>query len=117
MNNPTAPAPALLAAIAAFDDTEREPVQAWGKTFYIGIMDEAAYQSWMSLKDRLQPGTCRAILVAHCLTDEEGNRVFTNEQIPALRRKSAKTVERLFYLARDKNDLSPEKKTLEPTQT
>lgn len=38
----------------------------------------------------------RAKLVAKCLCDEEGNRLFTEQEIPALGEKSASVLDRLF---------------------
>jgi hypothetical protein len=38
----------------------------------------------------------RAKLVAKCLCDEDGNRLFTEQEIPALGEKSAAVLDRLF---------------------
>jgi len=38
----------------------------------------------------------RAKLVAKCLCDEEGNRLFTEQEIPSLGEKSAAVLDRLF---------------------
>lgn len=97
----------LKTAIANFDDRQLEPVEAWGQTLYIGVMDDDAFTSWLQFDDRMETGKCRAILLAHTICDKEGNRVYTNEDIPALRRKSHRTIDKLFLIARDKNDLTP----------
>lgn len=50
----------------------------------------------------------RARLVALCLVDEEGKRVFTDQQVDALGAKSAKALDRLFWKARELNILEEE---------
>lgn len=48
----------------------------------------------------------RARLVGRCLVDEAGARVFTDAQIEALGRKSAKALDRLFEAASRLNGLT-----------
>lgn len=47
----------------------------------------------------------RARLIAMCAVDEHGNRLFTEDDIPRLSRKSAKVMERLFDAARKLNGI------------
>jgi hypothetical protein len=45
----------------------------------------------------------RAKLVAKCLCDEEGNRLFTEAEIPALGEKSAAVLDKLFTICMKHN--------------
>jgi hypothetical protein len=45
----------------------------------------------------------RAKLVAKCLCDDEGNRLFTEQEIPALGEKSAAVLDKLFTVCMKHN--------------
>ena len=48
----------------------------------------------------------RARLVVLCIVDDEGNRVFKDNEAPALGKKSAKALDTLFAVAQKLNGLS-----------
>lgn len=50
----------------------------------------------------------RARLVALCIVDGEGNRLFSDEEVKALGGKSGKVLDRLFDEARKLSGLTPE---------
>jgi len=50
----------------------------------------------------------RSKLVARCLGDEQGNRLFSDKEIAQLARKSAKVVDKLFMKCQEINGMSEE---------
>jgi|CXWL01.1.fsa_nt_gi hypothetical protein len=93
--------------ILAVDDITRElvPVPEWGGDVFVGIMSGAARDAWemecAAAKEskRPTPDNFRATLCAHCICDEKGARLFALSDIPALGKKSAVALDRVFEVA------------------
>lgn len=88
------------AAILAADDkkTITMDVPEWGGSVVIRVMSgterdrfEAEFVNGNKSVDMV-----RAKLVAKCLCDERGDRLFTEQEIPSLGEKSAAVLDRLF---------------------
>jgi len=54
---------------------------------------------------RYKPGDLNSKLLARCLADEDGNRLFSDDEIDALGQKSAAVLDRLFKVAEEMNGL------------
>jgi hypothetical protein len=92
--------------------TETVKVAEWGGEVLVASMSgadrDAFEQSLFETvgKDRRQNlNNARAKLVARCLVDEAGNRLFEESDIAALGRKSAKALDRVFEAAQRLNGL------------
>ncbi len=97
----------ILAAI----DIKQEVVETpeWGKGTGVIIQgmtgaDRDAYEVSMQVKTGKEKGNMnlenlRARLIAYSAVDEDGNRIFTESQVEALGKKSAKVLDRLFDAA------------------
>lgn len=88
------------AAILAANDKKMVEIEVseWGGTVKVRVMSgterdrfEAEFVGGNKSVDMV-----RAKLVAKCLCDEEGNRLFTEQEIPALGEKSASVLDKLF---------------------
>lgn len=55
---------------------------------------------------RLRPAAIRATLVSLCACDVEGNRLFTDQDVEFLARKSAAAIDRIYEAARRLNKVS-----------
>lgn len=95
---------------ASFVDVE---VPEWGGTVRIASMsaaDRDAFEATLipekGKRQADKMANFRARFVAKCLTDEEGNRLFTDKDIVELGRKNANVVNRLFDRARDLNGMT-----------
>lgn len=104
-------------AILGADDLEYEEldVPEWGGTVRVRSLSGAerdAYEASM----RLQRGkefianmaNIRAKLVAKCVVDENGERIFTDNDAPALGEKSASALDRIFEVAARLSRISDE---------
>ncbi len=58
-------------------------------------------------KARMNLRNVRAKLVALCVVDEQGNRLFTDDDVEALGRKSAAALDRIFEVAQRLSGLTP----------
>lgn len=88
------------AAILAADDkkTFTVDVPEWGGSVVIRVMSGTERDRFESefVGGNKNVEMVRAKLVAKCLCDEEGNRLFNEQEIPALGEKSAAVLDRLF---------------------
>jgi len=99
--------------ILSADDlkTEAVPVPEWGdgaevlvsvldgeRREYFERMAQERKDSKVSAEDHF-----RATLLASVLVDESGNRLFSDEDIPALNKKSSVVLDRLFTVAQRVN--------------
>ena len=99
------------AKILAANDIVQEVVETpeWGKGTGVIIqgmtgVDRDAYETSMQEKDskgkqKANFTNLRARLVAYSAVDEGGNRIFTENQVEELGKKSAKVLDRLFDAA------------------
>lgn len=87
----------------------------WGGTVRLREMTAAERDDWEDfiLSGRSADGkikglkNIRATLVSLCAVDEDGQRLFANEDMTALSGKSAAILERLFVAAQKLNSLTP----------
>lgn len=85
------------------DDLELEdvPVPEWGGTVRVRGLTGAERDSYeMRMAIARQKGETdidiRASLVGRCMVDENGDRLFTNKELPQLARKSGAVLDRVF---------------------
>lgn len=101
-------------AILAADDlpTKEVPVPRWGGSVRVRSMtgcerDQFEAEIVASRRDgKVSPGNVRARFVAMCVIDEAGNNVFTANDIEALGRKSAATLDKVYQEILSFNALS-----------
>lgn len=102
-------------AILAADDREYEvvPCPEWGGEVRLrsltGAERDAYEQSLVQTRGKsreMNLRNARAKLVALCAVDENGNRLFSDQDVAALGRKNAKPLDRLFDVARRLSGLS-----------
>jgi hypothetical protein len=81
-------------------------IKEWGTTVYVRGMSAAERDKFESDmfdvtgKDvKVKRDNLRAKLVALCVCDLDGNRLFKDEDIPALGKKNARAVDKLFTIA------------------
>lgn len=95
-------------AILSLSDLKREPVEVpeWGGTVYVRSMSGAERrQFFVHLgKDELTS----AHMVAWCACDENGNRLFTDEDVEALSKKHGRALDRIANAALKFNGLAAE---------
>lgn len=105
-------------AILAASDLKHETVEVpeWGGEVIVSEMTGEDSDAWSdesySLSEdgksvKVNRANFKARLVAACVVDEEGNRMFTTEDVAALGRKSAKALARLFEAADRLNGITP----------
>ena len=95
--------------------TEDVPVPEWGGICRVrgltGAERDAFEQSIVEQRGkdtRMNLRNIRAKLVAMCVVDEEGNRVFRDEDAELLGKKSAAALNRVFEVAQRLSGLRPE---------
>ena len=100
---------------AADIQTEAVEVPEWGGTVYVraltGVERDEYEGSRVSVKGKkveLNYKNTRAKLVALCAVDEQGSRLFTEEDVPALGRRNAAALNRVFLVAQRLSALGPE---------
>ena len=100
----------LEASDLPFTDVD---VPEWGGTVRIRTMTarerddyEASIYDMDGKTVKVKREDFRAKLLARCLIDEDGKRLFTTKDIPQLSGKSAKPVQALFEVAQELNGLS-----------
>lgn len=99
-------------AILAASDLKRELVEVpeWGGDVYISTMTGADRNAWeQSLVQgggRVNLSNATARLVAACVTDENGQRLFSDADAEALGKKSAAALERCSKVAQRLNGLT-----------
>lgn len=104
--------------ILKVDDIKLESVEIpqWGGTVWVkgftGAERDAFEISIMEFREGKKPKmvleNMRAKLCALTICDESGNRIFTEADIPALGKKSAKALSIIFDKAQELNGLSDE---------
>jgi len=101
-------------AILAADDikTKTVSVPEWGGDVVVGAMSGAARDSWeqsliVRKGNRTEPNmqNMRARLVAACVLDEKGGRMFSDADVEALGKKSSAALERVCKVAQRLNGL------------
>jgi hypothetical protein len=103
--------------IAAIDDLSSKvvpfDVPEWGGVVYIRPMSVGELDDYSNAVVRAKPSgglpNFRAGLVAKCLCDESGKRLFSDEEILVLGQKNAVVMNRLYKACDDLNDISPKK--------
>ena len=95
--------------------TERVAVPEWGGELLVrgltGAERDAFEQSIVETRGkntRMNLRNIRAKLVALCCVDEQGNRLFSDEDAELLGRKSAAALNRVFEVAQRLSGLRPE---------
>lgn len=84
-------------------------VKEWGGDVFIRVMTVGeldAYQKEWVGKRETGVDNFRAKFLARCLCDEQGQRLFSDEQIEKLASKSAKVVSKLFDKAAAHNAIT-----------
>ena len=104
------------AQILAADDLESVtvPVPEWGGDVLISMMSGSARDEYEQSLFKFQAdGTAkpdysnsRAKLLAVCLIDENGNRLFTAKEIEILGKKNSKVLDKLYAVADQLNAVS-----------
>lgn len=93
-------------AILAIDDLPREVVEVWGDRLWVRCMTAAERDDFEAQvmvtkgKDtKLNLKNLRAQLVVRTTVDEDGNRLFTDEDAEDVGKKSADEIDKLFAVA------------------
>src|ERR1035437_8715941 len=90
--------------------SEKVNVPQWGGDVYVSTItgtERDAFESAItSSEGKVSVENIRAKLLVRCLTDENGNRLFTDADALQLGTKSANILDRLFTVARKLNGLS-----------
>ena len=114
------------ADILGADDVKKRKkvsVPEWGGEVYVKVMTGAERDQWelqaTELLKNPKSANIRAFLCALTISDDKGNRLFTDEQIVDLGKKSSVALERVFQVSRKINmvndsDLDELEKNLEP---
>lgn len=101
-------------AILDFDDIETHvvPVPEWGEKAAVRLKVlsaaerdefEASTVSMKGGKQKPNLANLRARLVARCMVDADGNRIFQSGDVARLGRKSSKALDRLFARCQEIN--------------
>lgn len=97
--------------ILGSDDRSYEDVDVpeWGGTVRISTLSAAARDAWerglVDAKGKTKANV-RASLVAKALVDQKGNRLFNDDDVKALGRKSSKALDRCFEAAQRVNGMT-----------
>ena len=79
------------------------PVPEWGGTVRVrtmtGLERDAMGTAMIGADGKADMSTYRVRLVAACIVDDQGNQVFTAEDVTALGAKSAAALDRVFTAA------------------
>ena len=93
-------------AILAIDDLPREMVEVWGHRVWVRCMTaaerddfEANFLATRGKDTKLNRENLRAQLVVRTAVDEDGNRIFTDEDVEAVGKKSAAGIDKIFAVA------------------
>ncbi|HUT12400.1 MAG TPA: hypothetical protein VMY42_18015 [Thermoguttaceae bacterium] len=99
--------------ILARDDLQTEDVAVpeWGgtvrvRTMTAGERDRFEERMWSGGNGEADKGIMRAFYVGSCTIDEDGKRLFTDEQMTALTKKSASAMDRVFDVVRKLSGLT-----------
>jgi len=91
-------------------DLKREAVRVpeWGGSVYVRMMTGAERDSFDSLFTQSGRKTFRSVLVAHTACDEQGNLLFTVDDVEELAKKSAAALDRICVAATKINAITDE---------
>ena len=104
-------------AILETDDIQQEPVEAWGLTLTVRGLTGAQRDEWEGSIIRMSPDgrkvtpnmrNFRAKLIAMCLVDAQGKRVFSDADVEALGKKSGQELSRIYKVAQRLSGMSDE---------
>ena len=104
-------------AILEADDIQQEPVEAWGLTLTVRGLTGAQRDEWESSIIRMSPDgrkvtpnmrNFRAKLIAMCLIDSQGKRVFNEADVEALGKKSGQELSKVYKVAQRLSGMSDE---------
>lgn len=89
----------------AYEDVE---VPEWGGSVRVASLSAAERDKFEQMivdkkSGAIKLDNIRAVLAAHVIVDAEGNRLFTNADLIALSKKSARAVDRVFRVAQKLN--------------
>lgn len=108
----------LRSHILEADDLPSEAVEMpeWGCTVHLRAMTgDEALRYYQALRgDTVDPAAARNLLLAICLCDESGERVFSDADAGALGRKAAPLLARLHDVAVRLNRLGAAQETPDP---
>lgn len=93
-------------AIDEADDIERRtiPVAEWGGDVIVQGLSAAEHdkwEDWITNRKASSEGIFRASLVVRCLIDEDGNRLYGDQdaELMALSKKSGRVVDKIYSVA------------------
>lgn len=107
----------LRERILAFDDQQFEDVEVpeWQTTVRVRGLTGAERDAWEGSlmrqegrRARVDYSNVRAKLIVRCVVDRDGNRIFEDRDEPALGRKSASALQRIFEVAQRLSRLTDE---------
>lgn len=85
------------------------PVKEWGGSVFVRVMtvgERDAYENDWVLNKNKGVENFRTKFLAKCLCDDKGQRLFSDAEIEALSRKSAKVMARIWQRAMEHNALT-----------
>lgn len=87
-------------------DTPRESVEVpeWGGSVYVPVLSLAGLDELAKLQRQAE--NSNALMAVRIIQDEYGNRIFTDDDAPALARKSGKAVLRILKKFNEVNGLN-----------
>ena len=90
--------------------TETVPVPEWGGEVLVKVMTGTERDEWeaaiVESDGKVSRKNIRAKLVAQCIVDEQGNRLFTQDDVAALGKKSGSSLDRVYSVAARLNKLT-----------
>ena len=104
-------------AILETDDIQQEPVEAWGLTLTVRGLTGAQRDEWEGSIIRMSPDgrkvtpnmrNYRAKLIAMCIVDAQGKRVFNEADVDALGKKSGQELSKVYKVAQRLSGMSDE---------
>jgi hypothetical protein len=104
----------LREQILGAKDVRMEPVEVpeWGVTVYVRAMGGDDLEAWevgeYELREKVGERSIlafRSRLLAHCLCDADGTRLFKPEDAPALGKRDARALSRLVKVAKRLNGI------------
>jgi hypothetical protein len=102
----------IKAAILASSkkNLQKVSVPEWGVDVFLRTMTagerDAWELAWIEKQGKGGVANFRSVFLAKCLCDENGNRLFSDAEVPQLAEQDASVVNRLFELARERNALT-----------
>lgn len=106
--------------ILGADDLKREVVEVpeWGVTVVVSEMNGRDREAWShetfitkqdgdEIKSEVVREDFAARLLVRCLCDEDGNKLFSPDELAALSAKNGKVLNRLFAVADRLNGITP----------